>query len=84
MHAPADKSDLLARAFGSKNILPERVANEYTDLERNTYQQKKLRSLQLDEVLKTIEALDEQSGTGPDLLTLFAPADRTGRLRCEW
>ena len=68
VHAPTTKADLLARTFSSKNILPERVANEYTDLEGTAFQQKKLRTLQLGEAAKTMEALDEQSGTGPDLL----------------
>ena len=60
VHASCDKADLLAKAFSNKNILP--------DLERITIQQRKLRSLQLGDSAKTVEARDEQSGTEPDLL----------------
>ena len=64
VHAPFDKADLLATTSSNKSILPEREANEYFDVEWITIRQRKLRSLQVGDAAKAIEALDEQSGTG--------------------
>ena len=63
-----DEANLLARTFGSKNVLPEQATNEYSDLERKAGSQKQLRTLQVEEVTKILEGLDENSGTGPNLL----------------
>ena len=68
VHEPADKADLLAKTFGSKNVLPQLVTNEYTDLEPNAYKQKTPCPLREQAAEKTLADLDEHSGTGPDLL----------------
>ena len=61
------KADLLPQTFSSNNVLPEPVTNEYSDLERNPHKQKSLRPLTVEKVIGTLGALDESSGTGPDL-----------------
>jgi hypothetical protein len=68
VHEPADKADLLAITFGSKNVLPQLVTNDYTDLGPKARGQKELSLLTVEVVIKTLAALDERSGTGPDLL----------------
>jgi hypothetical protein len=67
-HEAAVKADLLAATFSSKNILPEATTNEYTDLGPKLRSQNELRLLTLGETVKTLAALDDDSGTGPDLL----------------
>ena len=68
IHEQTDKADLLARTFSSKNILPEPGENEYTDLESSASKQRVLRTLTVENAKQIIGALDEHSGTGPDLL----------------
>ena len=66
MYEPAGKADLLAASLDSKNVLPEPVTNEYSDLEPNSYRQKHLRRLTLKEARTILSTLDENSGTDPD------------------
>ena len=68
VHEPADKANLLANTFGSKNVLPQLVTNEYTDLKPNPHTQRAPRSLTVEKVEQILADLDEHSGTGPDLL----------------
>jgi len=68
VHEPSGKANLLAKCFSSKNVLPEVLVNEYTDLERIPLMQKAPALLTLRQASATLADLDEQSGTGPDLL----------------
>ena len=67
-HAPADKADLIARTLDGKNVLPIQLKNQYSYVEANRYKQKGLKSLQQKSSAEVLQALCEQSGTGPDLL----------------
>ena len=67
-HAPADKADLIARTLDGKNVLPIQLKNQYSYVEANRYKQKGLKSLQQKSSAAVLQALCEQSGTGPDLL----------------
>jgi hypothetical protein len=68
IHERSSKADLLAETFSSKNLLPEPVINTYTDLQANPCRQIVIGQLTREVVHKTLQALDESSGTGPDLL----------------
>jgi hypothetical protein len=68
IHEPQGKAELLAATFTGKNIIPEPCVNDYTDVDRNPRAQKGLRQVTEQVALKTLEMLDENSGTGPDLL----------------
>ena len=59
VHEPADKTDLLAISFGSKNVLPQLMTNDYTDLRPKTSGQKALQMLTVGVVIKTLAALDK-------------------------
>jgi hypothetical protein len=63
------KADRLASVFASKYALPPAVANEYCTIDVPTWKKQvalpRVTSKRVEEVL---EALDENSGTGPDLL----------------
>ena len=68
VHEPSGKADLLAGTFSGKNVLPEVRTNEYTKLEPTIGRQRVIRQLTVREAAATLAALDEHSGTGPDLL----------------
>ena len=68
VHNPAGKAELLAGTFNGKNVLPELVENEYTELQRNRTSQRIKGNWTESDVCKVLLALDESSGTGPDLL----------------
>ena len=67
-HDPRSKADLLADSFSSKNVLPDSAVNEYTTFQRCGYRQEMRRTRSTHDVRKNLEALDVNSGTGPDLL----------------
>jgi hypothetical protein len=64
----ACKAELLAGTFNGKNVLPTVVQNEYTKLQRNRLTRKMRKTWSEHEVCKVLNSLDENSGTGPDLL----------------
>ena len=65
---PKSKADLLAKAFSGKYVLPDASVNEYTVVQRISQHQKIRQPLSVRDAGKTLEALDENSGTGPDML----------------
>jgi hypothetical protein len=68
VHDPMSKAELSAGTFNSKNVLPELVENEYTELQRNQPLQKTMKEWTESDVCKVMLALDESNGAGPDLL----------------
>ena len=65
----SEKADELARVFREKSRLPAREENEYTQLDEPTSaQMPEFLRLRVRDVKKILKALDETSGTGPDLL----------------
>ena len=63
------KADELAKTFRAKSLLPENEVNEYTTLEPGTSDcMNGFLRLRVRDVRKLLKALDEFSGTGPDLL----------------
>ena len=64
-----EKADELARVFRGKSQLPAREENEYTLLDEPTSAKMPgFLRLRVRDVKKLLKALDESSGTGPDLL----------------
>ena len=61
-------ADLFAVSFNGKNVLPDEVVNAYTSIQRITQQQKVGRPWSESEVCIVLEALDENSGAGPDMV----------------
>ena len=68
VHDPTGKANEFAKAFRGKNELPNAVTNDYTIVQRATQQQKLVNTWSVCVVRKTLEALDVNSGTGPDML----------------
>ena len=65
---PVEKAQLLADTLSGKNKLPAEVKNEYSALAALPYLQREPRQFTHAEVESTLDGLDAQSGTGPDLL----------------
>jgi hypothetical protein len=68
VHDSTDKANVFARAFSGKDVLPDVAINVYTTVQAATHQQKLENKWSVREVCKTLEALDVNSGTGPDML----------------
>ena len=68
VHDPTGKANLFATAFSGKNVLPDVALNDYTIVQRATWQQKLENKWSVRIVCKILEALDVNSGTGPDML----------------
>ena len=67
-HEARGKADLLAEGFTGKFVLPDSVANEYSFIESCPNGQRAPKDLTVTETREILADLDEQSGTGPDLL----------------
>ena len=59
---------MLAESFTGKFVLPDSVANEYSFIESCPNGQRAPKDLTVTETREILADLDEQSGTGPDLL----------------
>ena len=66
--ASKDKANILAKTFKSKNVLPDKVENEYSALNKEKVSQDELFFPVVGQTLQELEGLREDSGTGPDLL----------------
>ena len=65
---PAEKADLLSDTFVAKARLCEVAQNEFTEIEPSGAQLRGFLRLRVRAVLRILKDLDENSGTGPDLL----------------
>ena len=65
VHEPTGKTNLFAKAFSCKSVLPVAAVNDYTTVQQISRQQT-LKSIWSErDACKTLEELDVDSGTGP-------------------